>query len=435
MRSKTEPLGVAEAHASILRDLYNHGVHLDSAEPSRELLGYQTGMSEPRRRLVADRGVPQSVIGSVARFVWLIAGSDRLEDIAYYEDRVRHYTDDKLTVPGSSYGRRLFLAAPGLNQIEGVVTELKNNPASRRAAAVVWLPEDAVRQGKSKDIPCTFGLFFHIREHKLIMTTVMRSNNAVTLLPYNFFEFSMVGEMIATELGVPFDRYVHWAASMHTFDKFEARARSIIESGERTSMEMPPMPEGATLCHGYRLAQLEAQLRHASHQDDLEKTVKLAHAELPDYWLAFFNVIYAYGLAKRNKTDEALTVARALPAYFREGVIDQLAPLSSAEADEGALFGLDELDVQSLDNSAIAASRAAVTGDSTILDLTEILANMDDGTGAAVTVSEMRAVIQRLQSDFDLAARGGPSGEQMIAATLQPKRIQELLAEIRSVGD
>jgi thymidylate synthase len=74
---------------------------------------------------------------AVARFVWMVSGDDRLADIRFYEEAVTYFSDNQISVPGSNYGTRLFQPRPGLNQIEGVIARLKEDPETRRAAAVV----------------------------------------------------------------------------------------------------------------------------------------------------------------------------------------------------------------------------------------------------------------------------------------------------------
>ena len=111
----------------------------------------------------------------------MMAGSDRLDSISYYSEGIKHFSDDDFIVPGSNYGTRLFYARPGLDQITNVVNILKKDPTSRRAMATIFQPEDTART--STDIPCTYGLSFLVREDKLNVTTIMRSNNAWKLLP------------------------------------------------------------------------------------------------------------------------------------------------------------------------------------------------------------------------------------------------------------
>lgn len=421
MNDKNLPKNAATAHVQTARDLKDRGEHLsgetDSRGASSELLAYTTGMTNPRARISTS---PQlNTVGAVARFVWLLAGSDRLEDIAYYEPRVRDYTDDGLSVPGSSYGKRLFNPAPGANQIAGVVNELRKNNASRRAAAVVWLPEDAVRE--SKDIPCTFGLFFHIREGGLIMTTVMRSNNAVTLLPYNFFEFSMLGEIIAAEIDLPFIRYVHWAASMHAFDEMKVPHERIASIKDPEAAEMPEMPRGDALKKGAALARHEAALRHASDAEEAHRVAATAISELGAYWSDLFNVLFAYGLAKRGERTGALTVLEQLPAGLRSGasksINEVLGPLpTELDPADGALFSLADLETLNTPSSAALVAEAPFkTGTGGIEWLLAVLQELKSAD-APVTLDEIIAVRDELvQDDLTLAARGGDKPTELSA--------------------
>ena len=190
-------------------------------DTSYEVLHYQTGLTNPAARIMVNPARPLNIVVAVARWVWLMAGNDRVEDIAYYEPKVRGFSDNGLTVPGSCYGARLFNSQPGIDQIAGVIDRLSKDSGSRQASAVVWQPHDAVRN--SNDIPCTHGMFFHIRDGLLDMCVTMRSNNAFRILPFNVFEFTMLQEVVAKSLGVPMGDYVHWAASMH--DRSSQRQR------------------------------------------------------------------------------------------------------------------------------------------------------------------------------------------------------------------
>ena len=120
-----------------------------------------------------------------------------------FKERVLGFSDDTMTMPGSDYGKRLFMPEPGLDQVTAIVERLQQDPGTRRALATIYRPEDAVRT--SKDIPCALGLAFHVRGGALHMTMMMRSNAAWTLLPYNIFEFTLLGELIS---GIPVSRYI-----------------------------------------------------------------------------------------------------------------------------------------------------------------------------------------------------------------------------------
>lgn len=313
------PGSVDDALYLTLRDVLGTGGALGSTKgATTELLAYQTGMREPTARIVNHAERQLNITVAIARFVWLMAGSDRLEDIAYYEPKVRHYTDDGLSVPGSSYGHRLLQARPGLNQLHGVVSRLKEDAASRQAAAVIWTPEDAVRD--SADIPCAFGLFFHVRDGGLTATCAMRSNNGVRLLPFNFFEFSLLAEVVAAEARVPLRSYVHWVASMHVYEGDRELAERILSVGPGESLVMPAVPAESPMAQAEKLARWEARLRHAREVTDIVAMREHAGEDLDPYWLAFFDVLAVHGLEMRGHRALAEDWAALLPPYFGHGV-------------------------------------------------------------------------------------------------------------------
>lgn len=302
--------------SDILRDGLATGTIVDG---QRELIGYQTGLARPLARITVHATRPLNITSAIARFAWMVAGSDRLADIAFYEPKVVDYSDDHLTVPGSDYGRRIMQPRPGLNQLTGVVARLRDDPNSRRAATVIWSPEDAVRQ--SNDIPCAFGTFYHIRRESLVATTVMRSNNAFLLLPFNIFEFSLLAEVVASELEIPFRTYFHWSASMHVLNRESDRARALVNAGPSASREMPAMPsEVGPLAQARLLAVHEAQLRQSSGRDKALGVRDAAAAALHPYWLALFDVLAVHRLKSCSADADAIDLCSALPDYFSTSV-------------------------------------------------------------------------------------------------------------------
>lgn len=290
-------------------------------DSSYERMYYQTGMSEPRARIMGSPFRPLNIIVAVARFTWLVSANNRVEDIAYYEPKVRGFSDDGLTVPGSDYGMRLFQPRPGLNQIQGVVDRLKKDQKSRQAAAVVWQPEDAVRQ--SNDIPCTFGMFFHIRKDQLDMCVNMRSNNAFRILPFNLFEFSMVHELVAASVGIPLGNYHHWAASMHVYhNEKEFPATVNIAMNEIAgSLCMPEMQSELgrwrPLVMARVLGELEAKLRHCCNRDEFDKVLYEAQ-QLDSYWHALFSILATWTAFKKGFDDYDWT--SEIPPYLHGSV-------------------------------------------------------------------------------------------------------------------
>ena len=233
-----------------------------SKKLTREFMNYTFTIDSPRNRLPSPSAIPGafSLLTAAARFVWMMAGSDRLDSISHYSDRVKRFSDDEFVVPGSSYGARLFYARPGLDQITNVVETLKKDPSSRRAMATIFQPEDTARR-ESSDIPCTYGLSFLVREEQLHATTIMRSNNAWLLLPYNIFEFTLLAEIVACRVGVPLGSYTHHCISLHLYEDDFGAAEEWLSQDHDEAIPMEGIDDLLTFQKVKALLKFEEQTR------------------------------------------------------------------------------------------------------------------------------------------------------------------------------
>lgn len=307
---------------------------LATKNASKEILAYQIVVENTRDRVVRNPKYPLNAVTAIARFVWMMAGSDRLADIAYYEPRVSHYTDDGISIPGSSYGHRIVQVRPGINQLTSGIERLKENLSSRRVAITIFQPEDVVRD--SHDIPCAFGLFYHVRGARLYSTLVMRSNNAVALLPFNIFEFSLLAEVVACETGVEPGPFVYQAASMHVFEPDFVRARDIIAETVPSYPAMSPMPHAPRpLDQIASLIKLEAQMRHKSAgigKQNVNEWIEKGH-ELHSYWRQFYYVLLAHVVRENRDAAAVSEVFTTLDSFWRVVVPEaSLLPKSGATA-------------------------------------------------------------------------------------------------------
>lgn len=291
-----------------------------SGKDTYELLNYSVVLKNPVEKLIFNKARPINLQSAVARFLWIMAGSDRLADIAFYEPKVKFFTDDGIAIPGSSYGQRIMRARPGLNQLEAVIGRLKEDKHTRRATISIYQPEDAVRD--SSDIPCTFGLTYHIRNEVLHATTIMRSNNAFLLLPYNLFEFTLLAEVVAAELNIPLVSLTHNALSMHVYESNVDDAKRVIAEHKRLpAVKRTPIPEVPTgskpLEHIRNLVILEAELRHASeglNSSNIEEWLAKGEGKLNSYWkqlyylLLLHVVVHKCGLLRSDLVQRAIAL-------------------------------------------------------------------------------------------------------------------------------
>jgi hypothetical protein len=308
-----------------------NGHRVGGARPSREVLNQQLCLLDPRRRVFSAPASSFNLAVAIARFVWHLAGNSQLADIAFYEPRARLFSDDGEVLPGSNSGARLFGDGSGVDQIRGIISRIGADASSRRGAAVVWRPEDAVRQ--SRDIPCTMAMTCHLRGGELLTTVDMRSNNAIRLLPYNLFEYTMLAELIAAELDVDLGAYWHSVSSLHVFEDEIDSARAISAGGpewDEDSPSMPAMPRGkGTLEQVAQLVESETLLRAAVSERDwraLSDVIERVGETLSPYWIGLFSVLSLFASARALAADQIDTdrLLAQTPASLRPALLDLL---------------------------------------------------------------------------------------------------------------
>ncbi|MEE0775964.1 MAG: thymidylate synthase [Bacillota bacterium] len=102
------------------------------------------------------------------------------------------------------------------DQIPFVLQELKKNPDSRRA--VISVRDNSVDM--FNDHPaCLQHMQFMLRNNRLDLQVLMRSNDAVEATFMNAFAFIELQKCVADELGVAVGTYTHTANSFHVYEK------------------------------------------------------------------------------------------------------------------------------------------------------------------------------------------------------------------------
>ena len=113
-----------------------------------------------------------------------------------------------------------------------ITGELKRNRESRRA--VVSIRDNQV-DSRNKDAACMQSMQFFIRNDKLDLMVLFRSNDLPEAFFFNAFGLIMLQEKLARELGVEPGTYTHRSNSMHCYEKDFPLLRNYVKAiGERT---------------------------------------------------------------------------------------------------------------------------------------------------------------------------------------------------------
>ena len=178
-----------------------------------EVLGASLTLTNPRRRLVDVP--PARVLNpafAVAEAVWILSGSDG-PWICTYNERLASYTDNGRLI--GAYGPRLRRWDGVVDQLDQVRRVLLRDPQSRQA--VIQLFDPAVDFQGYKDVPCTLGYRFFLRNGLLHMHTTMRSQDLWRGFCYDIFAATMLQELLACWLSAGLGNYRHFADSLHLY--------------------------------------------------------------------------------------------------------------------------------------------------------------------------------------------------------------------------
>jgi hypothetical protein len=145
--------------------------------------------------------------------MWMLAGREDVKFLEYFNSNIGNYSDDGVTFHGA-YGKRIM---DPLNQLNVVAEMLEENPDERRAVVQIWDWRKDLDM-KSKDIPCNDMIFFKVRDGKLDMTVLNRSNDMIWgAYGANAVHFSFFQEYVALAAGYPVGTYRQVSDSLHVY--------------------------------------------------------------------------------------------------------------------------------------------------------------------------------------------------------------------------
>lgn len=184
-----------------------------------ELLHTFVSIENPRQKWVYDRIPPISISFALAEVVWIMNGKEHSEVINYWNPRLSDFAGNGDIYYGA-YGKRIR-SHFGFDQLERSYYVLQNVPESRQVVIQIYdvkkdFPIDN-GQPRSEDIPCNICSLLKVRDGKLEWSQIMRSNDILLGMPYNFIQFTSLQEILAGWLGLEVGSYNHYSDSLHLY--------------------------------------------------------------------------------------------------------------------------------------------------------------------------------------------------------------------------
>ena len=300
----------------------------------KELVSYKFELQNPRDRLLFDETRPLNIFQCIGHFLWITQGNFNLEAIEYYVPRAKDYSSDGIKVIGA-YGPRLF-GIQHLNQMEHILRVLDEDPSKRRAVASVYLPQFDQHGLPHEEIPCTLNLQYLIRQNQVQSVIYMRSQDALKVLPYDLFIFTMLQEYVQNRLKPKYDqfelgKYNHFSGSFHVYETDLDVAKKIVSNTKTSSFQMPPMPH----------SKLHFKLRDMNKFESIVRTKVVAKIDhnvgfdfdslftmvedflIDPYWKQFGYLLLCYGAFKvKDSTNEEKALQLLDENYKRLAVLN-----------------------------------------------------------------------------------------------------------------
>jgi thymidylate synthase len=212
------------------RDNYHYqlGYLIDFGEPvevrgrkTMELLNVVTVVTEPWHHCILLQDRRWNPWLALSEFLWIMAGRDDVAALLPYNKNIVEFSDDGEYLYGA-YGPRIA------DQIDLVLERLLHDPSDRRCVIQIWDGDHDLTMD-TKDPPCNTQLMFKLRDEKLHMTVINRSNDIHWgLYAVNLPTFGMLQVYMAARLGVGVGIQTHLSNSLHVYVD-DDRAKAITE--------------------------------------------------------------------------------------------------------------------------------------------------------------------------------------------------------------
>lgn len=151
--------------------------------------------------------------------IWMLAGSNDVRFISYYNKRMLQYSDDG-QVLNAAYGHR-WRNNFEVDQLADIIEMLMTTPNTRRAVLQMWDANYDLKSD-SRDLPCNTQCYFRIMTRQntrfLDMTVCSRSGDTFWgVYGANAVHFSILLEYLATILKVKVGIMYHLVNNQHIY--------------------------------------------------------------------------------------------------------------------------------------------------------------------------------------------------------------------------
>ena len=117
---------------------------------------------------------------------------------------------------GYQLGKQYNFRQGRMDQVDNVIWQLKNTPASRRIMTNIYNFEDLSEMGLE---PCAYSMTFNVTDNRLNAILNLRAQDVLVANNWNVVQYAVLVHMLAQVCGYEAGELVHVIADAHIYDK------------------------------------------------------------------------------------------------------------------------------------------------------------------------------------------------------------------------
>lgn len=184
----------------------------------KSLIGYQFRLdnSTDEAHLITTRFAPTKAPISELYWIWILQSNDvnKLNEL-----KCKFWDEWKMEdgTIGKAYGYQIAKKTFDCNsQLHYVISELKNNPNSRRIMTEIWVPEDLKDMALT---PCVHLTQWSVIGDELYLEVRQRSCDVALGLVANVFQYSILHKLVALECNLKPKEIIWNIHNVHIYDR------------------------------------------------------------------------------------------------------------------------------------------------------------------------------------------------------------------------